>query len=313
MSYASRFVASVLVNGVALQESPDGSVTMPFGCEYTLRFRNQHQDRRAVVKLFIDGTEQSKGGYVIPPRSYKDIERNSHSPRRFKFVAPNSHESEAAGKDRDNAEGFNGVVEARFYLEKEQPKVEEVHHHHHHYPVYPPVVYPPWAPKYPCYGSNCVQHTNSSSIGGSSCGHSAPSPSPIDCSTKSASLHFSNSAEVSPSARVDDYDYSSDNSLLSFDESPRDAKRSRKRETVAGVTVEGSHSSQTFVKVNIDLEETYTVVKIFLKGHQPEESVIAEEGVLDDEVVANVYCSQCGANRKPPKANFCHVCGHRYG
>jgi len=152
MVYNQRFVVSVLVNGEILKENPDGSVSIPFGAEYALKFRNKHRDRRAVVKLFIDGEEQSKGGYVIPPNDSKIIERNSYVARKFRFVAQDSTASQDMGKDQTNSEGFNGVVEARFYLEKEQPKVQEVHHHHHHHPR--PVRNPrPWMPQpiYPYY------------------------------------------------------------------------------------------------------------------------------------------------------------------
>ena len=89
-----------------------------------------------------------------------------------------------------------------------------------------------------------------------------------------------------------------------------------RKEAIAGVTVEGDFSTQTFRKVYIDLEEQCTVVKLLLKGYHAELPKVAEESTVvpaDDEVVVTTaYCPNCGAGRKPPRANFCHVCGHRY-
>lgn len=117
MMYSNKFVVSVLVNGQVIKEFENGEVQIPFNCEYSLRFRNKH-DRRAVVKLFIDGEEQTKGGYIIPARSYRDIERNSYSPAKFKFVDLQSVEAQDHGKDQHNLENKMGVIEARFYLEQ---------------------------------------------------------------------------------------------------------------------------------------------------------------------------------------------------
>jgi hypothetical protein len=333
MAYSERFVMSILVNGRSQPESPDGSITIPFGCEYIIRFKNQHRDRRAVVKLFIDGTEMSKGGYVVPPRSFKDIERNSYSPKRFKFVAPDSRESEAAGKDTINTEGFNGVIEARFYLEKEQPKVEEVHHHHHHhhdhYPYVPPRPYPWWAQKHTLGGAT------GSSIGDYDMETHAKSINTLDSSpTVTCSVNAAGAAPTPPPAPASMGFASADMASAAPAPAPLGEdiacfkrisipleRRSMKRETVAGVTVEGGYSSQTFRAVAIELEEQCTVVKLLLKGYHPDPAElpkVVEEGVVvpDDEVTptttVTAYCPNCGAGRKPPKANFCHVCGHKY-
>jgi len=60
------------------------------------------------------------------------------------------------------------------------------------------------------------------------------------------------------------------------------AKRAMRRSTVAGVTVEGSRSSQTFRKVDIDLEEQFTPIKLILKGYHAGPTEVDEVEVLDD-------------------------------
>jgi len=272
MPYSQRFVASVVVDGQVQKESPDGSVEIPFGSEYTLRFRNKHRNRRAVVKLWIDGEEQSIGGYVIPPSSFKDIERNSHSPHRFKLVNPHSADAQAHGKDEHNVEGYNGVVEARFYLEKEQP--QEVHHHHHHHhdhyhPVPRPPRRPPWQP-YPYETFSLDAKRDSGGPRGQSAGGEQEMRT---CSTNAADY---DEAECAPE-------------FLSMgateaEAAPKraSAKRAMRRSTVAGVTVEGSRSSQTFRKVDIDLEEQFTPIKLILKGYHAGPTEVDEVEVLDD-------------------------------
>jgi hypothetical protein len=264
MPYSQRFVVTVLVNGVIQREKPDGSVEIPFGVEYVLRFRNKH-DRRAVVKLWIDGEEQSKGGYVIPARSFKDIERNSHSPYKFKLVDSGSAESEAYGKDTENVEGYNGVIEARFYLEKEQPVVKEVHHHHHH-DHYPPRPWPRW-PVYPHDGYRTM------SAGGPS-GQSAggvDSSKDIESYGAAASLDC-NSVEAAPMS-------------FAMEAAPVSAKRAvRSRSVKAGVTVEGGLSDVTYQAVHIDLEEQFTPIKVILKGYQVGSRVEEVVETCDHEV-----------------------------
>ena len=281
MPYSQRFVVSVLVNGQVQEERPDGSVTIPFGVEYAFRFRNKHRDRRAVVKLFIDGEEQSKGGYVIPPNGSKVIERNSHSPKRFKFVAPTSVDAQDFGKDQENVEGYNGVIDARFYLEKEQPK--EIHHHHHHHDHYIPRPRPwpyprPWDDRggvrpLSFGGVECSANSIKATGGpsgqsvGSNASAAAPlyddaEPESVSMDPESVSMDFEG-AGAAPTQHV--------NSL----------QRVAKQTTVAGVTVEGSHSHQTFRAVDIDLEEQFVAIKVLLRGFQGE--TYEEVEVVDDE------------------------------
>lgn len=119
MVYKDKFVMCVIVNGQVQPERADRSVPVPFGTEYTLRFRNKHANRRAVVRFTIDGEDVSGGGYVIGPDSFIDIQRHSKRDAAFKLVPLDSPEAVDAGKNR-NDNGEKGVIEAKFYLERER-------------------------------------------------------------------------------------------------------------------------------------------------------------------------------------------------
>ena len=304
MAYSQRFVVSVLVDGRVQKELNDGTVELPFGSEYAIRFRNKHRDRRAVVKLYIDGEEQSKNGYVIPPNGYADIERNSHTPQKFLFVAPDSADAQDFGKDPENKERLNGVIEARFYLEKVRPVVKEVHHHHDYYHPAPR----PWPWRRYIHHHYHPQHPShpkdSSWIECSKDGGSPDMDMTYTCSVDSTPV-----SSTSPEPKMECKSQPFNKSSLFFHETKED----RQTEVTPGVTVEGSYSTQRFRAVDIDLEDQFTVIKVLLKGYQDEDTV--EEVASANPKVSggeDTYCSNCGAKRKPPKANFCHVCAHKY-
>lgn len=122
MAYSNRFVANVIVDGHIQKESnwnQYGSINIPFGSEYSLRFRNKH-NRRAVVKFFIDGENVSGNGYVISASDYIDVERHFDKDRAFKFVELDSEDAYDAGKNGPD-DGSKGLIEAHFYLEKTKP------------------------------------------------------------------------------------------------------------------------------------------------------------------------------------------------
>jgi len=307
--YSNRFVISVLVNGQVQKEFANGEVHLPFGTEYSIRFRNKN-DRRAVVKLFIDGEKMCRGGFVIPGNSYRDIECSSQTLRKFKFVDLQSTEAQDHGKDQTNAEKRMGLVEAHWYLEKEQPNVKEVHHHHHHpYPVPQPYpVYPqprPWRPWEPYYGS-----TTECSVGSPP---TAPLRSDLKCCTPPPvdrdSLKTCSLSDAAPPAEMD-FD---GGECLKGATSPRARQQYReicKSNTVRdGATVEGQLSNQRFGECNVDLEENATILKLYLRGYDPKVEENNELHVLEDTVADAQYCDRCGAKIAKKSSNFCHICG----
>ncbi len=256
MAYSNKFVACVIVNGQILKELENGVVPIPFGSEYSLRFRNRN-DRRAVVQFFVDGENVSSNGYIIGANSVIDIKRHSGVDRAFKFVSLDSDEAADFGKSGPNADKKKGLIEARFYLEKVAPNPQIVDHHHYHHGA--PYINPNWG----IY----TQPTWVGGLGGFT-----------SCNTDTQHSIGSCSGDVT-------LDF--DNSCL------RSAtpKRSRSFVTPAslrkcgpklddGCTVEGASTGQSFAVVSIDVEDTFTTVKMFLQGYDSSQPVQASAPLL---------------------------------
>lgn len=267
MVYSQKFVACVLVNGEPQRELANGTVPIPFGTEYALRFRNKH-DRRAVVQIFIDGENVSGGGYVIQPRSSVDIRRHADKDVAFKFVSLDSPEAVDHGKNGPNTDKIKGTIEARFFLEKKDaPTPKIVEHHHHHYPK----PWGSWRPWYydtalwqyaPPYGTWCGTGGASSSGGSATSTFAAfnKGDQPISgvycASAISRDLHEGTpTMDAAPAAAP------------SMPSMPTIKLMSLQKDLKDGCTVEGNYTGQTFWETHVDLETEYTSVKMFLQGY----------------------------------------------
>lgn len=318
MMYSNKFVISVLVNGQVQKEFANGEVNLPFDTEYAIRFRNKN-DRQAVVKLFIDGEKMCRGGFVIPANTYRDIECSSQTLRKFKFVDLQSNEAQDHGKDQSNSEKKMGLLEAHWYLEKARPVVKEIHHHHNH-PVPYPVPSPIWPRPRPYEPYFC-------------CRDSAPAGNSADATTTDfdagESIKSSDAAPAAPYAGGNAQrrafagrqgplkEYAASSSAANFVECSRKVSD--------GATVEGAHSNQRFGECNVDIEETATVLKLYLRGYHAkaeherfDEPPVAQEQVapMDNPAAIDLegsYCRRCGTKVERKKSNFCHVCGIKLG
>lgn len=242
MVYTNKLVMCVLVNGAPQKELADGTVPLPFDTEYALRFRNRNS-RRAVVRIYIDGEEVSGNGYVVPANGFIDIERHFANPTKFRFVDLESPEAIEFGKNGPNDDRSKGVIEARFFMERERPPEPVIiREDHHHY--YPPIrpwkrPYRPYDPYYP----DPIWTANSTGVvRGATTG--------INMSLSSANL----------SAKA----HSGVQDMLCFEENS--LRPSGPLED--GCTVEGGYSSQQFGSTYVDLEDTYTSLKLVLRGSQ---------------------------------------------
>lgn len=281
MVYSSKFVMCVLKDGVPAKELANGVVKIPFGSSYALRFRNKN-NRRALVKFFIDGEEASGSGYIVSANGSVDIERWAEKAVKFNFVALDSPEAIDFGKNGPNEDKVNGTIEARFFLEKEYPvpaytSSTEVHHHHH----YPKPT--PW------YMPNPFWHVN----GGNRVfldlndQHHGPS---VTCTGVAPTCDTYSSNSVKPptssykgmmsrpnirgSAKEQEIDDLKMNIIVNnpcvIGMALNDAPPIQD-----GCTVEGSHSSQTFRIIQFEAETDYVVVKVFLQGYQEAENMTA--------------------------------------
>lgn len=295
MVYSNKFVVCILVNGTPQNELANGVVKLPFGTEYSLRFRNKHS-RRAVVKIFVDGENVSGGGYIIPANDHVDIKRHWDKDRAFKFVSLDSPEAVDDGKNGPNPDKSKGLIEAHFYLEKEQPvhhwyypyKTEEHHHHHHHYPKPDP-----WRWKFaspPIYGP-C------DNFGGTAEYSSGPISHLSDSVGEGTRTTCSNSGPDYAAGGFESAGKQRTNRALlkTCSAGPELAAPPPTPELQDGCTVMGESTGQRFSTTYIDLEDSYTTLKIFLQGWEDERPPVCR--VPDGEVaVASKKSSKSKVN-----------------
>jgi hypothetical protein len=283
MVYSNKFVMCVLLNGQPQKELGNGQVNLPFGAEYALRLRNKN-DRRAVVKIYIDGENVSGGGYVVNAHDHVDIKRHHDKDRAFKFVSLDSPEAFDHGKDGPNDDKVKGTIEARFYLEKKRPEVvyrdvhhHHDHHHHHHHRrdvwhyndhwIKPAVE--PYQPYYgmsgggaTCAGGPSGIYTSDAGdqlLGGAEC--TSKGLGDIQCSTGGA-----RGMSAGGTVRTSSLESATP---ASFNSGP---------ELKDGATVEGYSTGQNFYSTWVDTEDQYTSLKIFLQGFDgPVEAVETHE------------------------------------
>lgn len=272
----------VLFHGEPLKELANGVVPIPFGAEYSLRFRNKH-NRRAVVKFFIDGENVSGNGYVIPANDYVDIKRHSGVDRAFKFVSLDSTEAVEFGKNGPNADKVKGTIEAHFYLERERPVYHHYDHHHHHYHDYyrpRPIPHP-----YPIWFNSCEDTTSCWNSGGTK-ESLAPSPT-YTAPTGNPGASAASNYGIGGSSALRNKGVSSQSQgrgaggAHMCNTSPQVAgvNLSVQSNLQDGCTVEGVSTGQYFSSTWIDTEDTATVLKIFLQGYDEHNVQVSEPKV----------------------------------
>ncbi len=300
MVYSSRFVACVLLGDKPTKELVNGVVPVPFGTEYSLRFRNKN-DRRALVKFTIDKENVSGGGYVIEANSFIDIHRHSNKDARFRFVELDSPDAIDFGKNGPNTDGSKGVIDVKFYLEKEKAKPAEIHHHHHWYDSWKkwggnwggdawPTLNNPYVPTNKEYKNKNYE----------GCGIMQPDAIPDlrgqPPSRPSGVLKNTNdfTQPCTDQAKIDNLKLqilAQTPAILGIPVPLQD-----------GVTVEGSVSGQKFQTVYFEQETDFVAVKLILQGYQG--TPVASDSMT--------YCGNCGAKRARKNDNFCSLCGHKH-
>lgn len=123
--YDAKLVVAVLANGKVLREQGD-TVYLPFGHEYTLRFKNLNTVR-ALVRVSVDGQDATEGtsGLIVQANDTLDLERfikggNLGAGNRFKFI-------ERTARIENGPRGVqmeDGLIRVEFEFEKQPVKVE---------------------------------------------------------------------------------------------------------------------------------------------------------------------------------------------
>lgn len=237
--YSAGYALCIIANGKVLPELADGSVLCPYNAEYRIRLHNKN-DRRAQVKIWIDGEEITKtataDGLVIGANTHIDLERPLDQPVHFKFVSRDTWEAADAGKDGPDPQREMGVIRVEFIEEADLPRPLKR-------PMIPHTSRPNWyyGPDhwgrrrdriygdYQAYGcSTGGQQTNSTQLGNSN--------------------YRKGMSDVRATASF---------STMGLDEASDDS----------GCTVEGSYSDQKFRSVNFRVSNKPAVIlQVVLKG-----------------------------------------------
>ncbi len=151
--YNNKLVSSIRVNGKILREFKD-TVYLPYGVEYSILLKNLNTVR-ALVNVYIDGTNVVPGGLVLNAGQEIDLERsilnnNLTTGNKFKFIERTSTIEEHRGIKTED-----GIIRVEYQFEKISPLRTTV------YPTYVsspatltyPIVYPPYST---CSASNAV-------------------------------------------------------------------------------------------------------------------------------------------------------------
>jgi hypothetical protein len=123
--FQDKLVTAVKHNGRVLREQGD-TVFMPFGCEYTLFFKNLNSVR-ALVRVSVDGTDATAGtSLIVPANGTVELERfliagQMDRGHKFKFI-------ERTQKIEDGPRGIqaeDGLIRVEFEFEREAAKIRE--------------------------------------------------------------------------------------------------------------------------------------------------------------------------------------------
>ena len=120
--YQSKLVASLKANGRILREFKD-TVYIPFGSEYSILLKNLNTTR-AIVNVFIDGTNIIEGGLVLNAGQEVDLERsivngNLSAGNKLKFIERTS----AIENGPRGVKLEDGLIRIEFQFEAPRPVI----------------------------------------------------------------------------------------------------------------------------------------------------------------------------------------------
>jgi hypothetical protein len=290
MMYQSKLVASLKANGKILREFKD-TVYIPFGSEYSFLLKNLHT-QRAVVNIFIDGTNVVEGGLVIDAGREVNLERyikngNLTEGNRFKFI-------ERTAAIEDGPRGIkleDGLIRIEFQYELPRP-----------------VFQPKWVPGHYEYDTLNRGLFNSPMYGGTT-GISGSTGDRFSV-TASGSI-----AQTNVGGSLRGVDYSNGESVKATAAAAIDQMAPGVSElhdgsvtmdwNDVGITVPGSRSDQKFQTVTMGAMEAekHTMV-LKLLGETPDNKPVLKPVTVERKP----ECVTCGKKNKA-HAKFCTECG----
>jgi hypothetical protein len=288
MMYHQKLVASLKANGKILREFKD-TVYIPFGSEYSVLLKNLHT-QRALVNVFIDGTNIVEGGLVINAGQEVDLERsiangNLSAGNKLKFI-------ERIKAIEDGPRGIkleDGLIRIEFQYELTRPVINTTN-------LWTTTddkfrytglrsEYSNSADKFTLTASGSISQMN---VGGVLRGVDYSAGESMKASAASATTATLNSMNISTQAAHD--------GQATMDWMPMND---------VGITVPGSRSDQRFQTATIGaLESQKHTIVLKLLGETPDNRPVVEAVTVKKKP----KCVTCGKQNKAT-AKFCSECG----
>ena len=289
MVYSDKFVVSVVCSGDIVREirqNGGDTVYLPFGSDYSLRFKNLHT-QRAVVSVEIDGKDVLDGhGLVVDPNSKGELlgfMEGSRVRNNFRFIKKTQQVADHRGDLIDD-----GFIRIAWRFE-EPPRITHTHHDHHHhhdYHYHHDYYYRHnnWLPQEPIlFGES------SSFIGNSTrCNSNGKS------FTRGILPRATSKIETSGATLSNTCAESEPQSFLDSDESGE------------GITVKGQDAYQSFNSVGVGTLGEEHVIVLHLQGKNSKGQKLTKPKL----VRTKTSCSSCGTKNNSGN-KFCLNCGTR--
>jgi hypothetical protein len=272
MTHRNNFVAVVKCRGAILREH-DGTVSLPFGSEYSILLKNL-DDRKASVGISIDGQSVTEGReLVVCPNTSAELlgfMQGATVRNKFKFIQKTREIVEHRGDRIDD-----GIIRVEFTFEKRV--VEDIIRYTHYEPWYPWYSWYPTHPTYPTYPTITYRgatYDSSVAVDGS-----IPTPA---IKASEGTMLFNHTVNCC--------------SFAVPEIAPNE-----------GITVHGGVTFQSFIPVQLgELEDTSTVITIRLVGVAATGAVVETPTTTKDKLRCptcgkvsgsdTTYCSRCGTN-----------------
>jgi len=281
MAYKDKLVAVVKCNGKVLRErkTSDGDmfITLPFGAEYTLKFKNLHS-RRAVVQVQIDGTDVLHGHeLVVDAHSETELEgfmKGNSAKSAFKFIQKTKEISDHRGDKLDD-----GMITISFAFEEPVAQTTWTITNTDPCPWRPKPWIEPWKP-WTITWSQTTEPKNSGILRGETATLASNSS---DGATTSCNIQATPTASCFYNSVVDEQ------ATPDVDE---------------GITVKGSDVDQSFYDVHVGAVGDYETIVLRLRGVSAEGQPVKKAVTTKTKLV----CPTCG-KRSRSHIKFCNNCG----
>lgn len=276
--YESKMAAAIKVNGKVLREFNKDTVYIPFGSEYSVLLKNLNT-KRAVVNIFIDGTDIVEGGLVLNAGQEVDLERfvkngNLTEGNRLKFI----ERTAAIENGPRGVKLEDGLVRVEFQFEQPPRPIT-------------------WTTTTTTWGNNQVYP-----MGGIS-GSLGPT---YNVNGVLRGADFSKGEFVKAQATAAVNQYCADNNIVSKAEvhDGMATMDSFVPQNDAGITVPGSKSTQKFSTVHMGSMEPEKFSMVFKLLGENANSPISKPVTVKHKP----KCVTCGKQNKA-HAKFCVECG----